>query len=263
MGGVIVERIKNLNRYQKVILLLLLAMLVVFTAAYFIVSSRVGFAYKGAILRPQDEGTSTVYSGRISGESASFTVTQNKTVTFRYGDKTYGPYTAREDPAAVPQDSEMAKHMTGVEIREGDAIFFRGGVLETGGSSRELMLFDEDGGFASIDVMVSSGNGIMYDGEGNVIDQMAPSATTILRLMDDPELTSKGDWLAWFCGVFFSALTVILILFADELFRWNLRFMIRNVDRAEPSDWEIAERYISWTILPIAALVIYIMGLRI
>jgi len=188
------ERIKSLNRYQKIVLLLLTAMLVVFTVIYFVVSSRVGFAYKGAILRPQDDGGSTIYSGRISGETASFTVTQDKTVTFHYGDKMYGPYTAREDPSAVPKDdSEMAKHMTGVEIREGDNLFFRGGVLATGGSNREMMLFDEDGGFASVDVLVSSGNGVMYDSEGNVVDQMAPSATTILRLMDDPELTSKGS----------------------------------------------------------------------
>ncbi len=256
------ERIKNLNRYQSAVLLLLSAMLVFFTAAYFVVSSRVGFAYKGAILRPQEDAGSTVYSGRIGGETVSFTVTQDKKVTYYYGDKMYGPYTACEDPTAVPKDNtEMAKHMTGVEIREGEAIFFRGGVLVTGGSEREMILFDENGGFASVDVMVSSGNGIMYDREGNVVDQMAPSATTILRLLDNPELTSKGEWMAWFGGVFLSALTAILILFADELFRWNLSFQIRNVDRAEPSDWEIAGRYISWTFLPIMALVIYIMGL--
>ena len=256
------ERIKNLNSYQKIVLLLLFAMLVVFTVAYYVVSSRVGFAYKGAILRPQDDGASTVYSGRISGETVSFLVTQDKTVTCYYGDKMYGPYTAREDPSAVPKDNaEMAKHMTGVEIREGETVFFRGGVLAAGGSKREMMLFDEDGGLASVDVMVTSSNGVMYDSEGNVVDQMAPSAATILRLMDNPELTSKGEWLAWFCGAFLSALTAILILFADELFRWNLSFQIRNADRAEPSDWEIAGRYISWTIFPVMALVIYIMGL--
>lgn len=256
------ERVKNLNLYQRVVLLLLSAMLVFFTAAYFAVSSRVGFAYKGAILCPQEDAGSTVYSGRIRGETVSFTVTEDKTVTYCYGDKMYGPYTVREDPSAVPKDNpEMAKHMTGVEIREGKAIFFRGGVLTTGGSQKEMMLFDEDGSFASANVMVSTGDGVMYDSEGSVVDPMAPSATTILRLMDDPELTSKGEWMAWFCGVFLSALTAILILFADEIFRWNLSFQIRNVDRAEPSDWEIAGRYISWTFLPVLALVIYIMGL--
>jgi len=254
------ERIKNLNRYQQIVLVLLAVMLVGFTIAYFLVSSRVGFAYRGAILQPQEENGNIVYAGRISGEDSSFTVTSDKVVTFRYGEKVYGPYTAYEDPSAIPHESEMAEFMSGVEIRQGEEVFFRGGVLETGGSNREMMLFEEDGSFASGGVVVTS-SGIMYDGDGNVIDQMAPSATTILRLMDDPKLTSKGEWLAWFCGVFISVVTAVSILFADELFRWNLRFIIRNVDRAEPSDWEIAGRYIGWTIAPIMALVIYIMGL--
>jgi len=254
------ERIKNLNRYQQIVLVLLAVMLVGFTIAYFLVSSRVGFAYRGAILQQQEENGNIVYAGRISGEDSSFTVTSDKVVTFRYGEKVYGPYTAYEDPSAIPHESEMAEFMSGVEIRQGEEVFFRGGVLETGGSNREMMLFEEDGSFASGGVVVTS-SGIMYDGDGNVIDQMAPSATTILRLMDDPKLTSKGEWLAWFCGVFISVVTAVSILFADELFRWNLRFIIRNVDRAEPSDWEIAGRYIGWTIAPIMALVIYIMGL--
>ena len=55
---------------------------------------------------------------------------------------------------------------------------------------------------------------------------------------------------------------VILVLFADELFRWNLAFQIRNPERAEPSDWAIASRRISWVILLVGALVVFILGLR-
>ena len=121
--------------------------------------------------------------------------------------------------------------------------------------------FPEDGGFSGVDVTFTSGDGAVYDSEGNAVDQMAPSAVTILRLMDTPELTSKGEWLAWFCGVFISVVTAVSILFADELFRWNLAFIIRNADRAEPSEWEIMGRYIGWTISFIMVPVIYILGL--
>lgn len=51
-------------------------------------------------------------------------------------------------------------------------------------------------------------------------------------------------------------------LVRDELFHWNLSFQIRNVETAEPSDWELMERYLSWTVLTIMLLVIYIVGLR-
>ena len=82
------ERIKKLNMYQKGVLILLAAMFVIFTAAYFIVSSKVGFRYNDAILQPRYENRITVYEGRIKGKDAVFTVTEDKTVTFSYGDKT-------------------------------------------------------------------------------------------------------------------------------------------------------------------------------
>ena len=59
-----------------------------------------------------------------------------------------------------------------------------------------------------------------------------------------------------------SVITALTVLFADELFRGHLSFRIRNADRAEPSDWEIAGRYLSWTALPLLALVVFILGLR-
>ncbi|MBQ8216933.1 MAG: hypothetical protein IJZ91_03115 [Oscillospiraceae bacterium] len=72
----------------------------------------------------------------------------------------------------------------------------------------------------------------------------------------------KGEWIAWFVAVLVCIFNGVSILYADELFRWNLAFQIRNVDKAEPSDWEIAGRYIGWTLVTVMALVIFIMGLQ-
>ncbi len=101
-------------------------------------------------------------------------------MVFQYGDQTYGPYTVREDPTAIP--------------------------------------------------------------EGNVLDPMEPS--DILNPIAGPELTHKGDWFFWFGGMVICIANAILVLFADELFRWNLAFQIRNPEQAEPSDWAIASRRI-------------------
>ena len=103
----------------------------------------------------------------------------------------------------------------------------------------------------------------MYDADGNEIDQMEPTAKMILQLTGEPELESKGDWIAWLSAVGISLMAAVSILFADELFRWNLRWVIRDFERAEPSEWEIASRYIGWTVIAVAALAIYIMGLGI
>ena len=79
--------------------------------------------------------------------------------------------------------------------------------------------------------------------------------------MYGPELTHKGSWGMWLLGMFVCIATAGFILFVDELFRWNLSFSIRNADKAEPSEWEIQTRYISWTVLPIMALVVFVRGL--
>lgn len=210
------ERIKRLTLYPKIVLLFMTAMTILFAVLYIRTTSRVGFEYKDAILVPSPENGSTVYSGKIQGQAAQFTVSADKTVTFQYGDKTYGPYTAKEDPTAIPKDNEFASEMTGVE----------------------------------------------RDENGNIIDPVEPSATTILRLMSDPQLTHKGTWLAWFGGLFLCVLNVLSILFADELFHLHMAFRIRNADCAEPSELEIAGRYFGWTAMTVVALVVFVIGLQ-
>ena len=61
------ERIKNLNKYQKGFLAVIIAMVLIFTVVYAVTISRVGFAYKDAILVPSEENGVTVYSGKLEG----------------------------------------------------------------------------------------------------------------------------------------------------------------------------------------------------
>ena len=253
------EKIKSLNCYQKGVLIFMITMALVFAVIYPMTISQVGFEYKDTILVPSQENGSTVYSGKIQGQQAHFMVSEDKTIVFQYGDKTYGPYTVKEDPTAIPKDEEMQEYMTGVELRQGEDILFRGGVLEIGDF---YWLYNEEGTLDNFGFSYVTSDGIERDENGNVIDPIEPSASTILELMNDPELTHKGEWFAWFGAVFICVLNALFILFADELFRWNLAFQIRNVDNAEPSDWEIAGRYIGWTVLTITALVLFIMGLQ-
>lgn len=252
------EKIKSLNHYQKGVLIVMIVMAIIFLAVYSMTISRVGFEYKDTILVPSRENGSTVYSGKIKGQQARFTVSEDKTVVFRHGDKTYGPYTAKEDSTAIPKDEDMSEYMIGVELLQGDSVLFRGGVLKV---TDGYWLYNEDGTLYNFGITYVTSDGIERDENGNAIDPVEPSASTILDLMNDPQLTHKGEWLAWFGAVFICILNALLILFADELFRWNLRFQIRNADDAEPSDWEIAGRYMSWTFLAVMAMILFMTGL--
>ena len=256
---IVMERIKNLNYYQKGIILLMILMSVIFAVIYPMTISKVGYLYHDTILVQSYESGATVYSGKIDGEQIKFTVSEDQSVVLQYGDKTYGPYTMKKDPTAVPKNEDEEGYMTGIEIRNGDQVFFRGGVSETADG---YLLFDENGDLDNFRITYSDSDGVEKDENGNVIDPMEPSAGTIYELMNTPELTHKGEGIVWFGGVFICILDILFILFADEIFRWNLLFQIQNVEDAEPSEWQIAERYISWTILAIGALAIFIIGLQ-
>ena len=242
-------RVKVLGRYQKILLLLMAVMILAFTIIYPIVTARSGFLYEDTILVPAEEDGGTVYSGKIYGTAATFTVSADKTVIFQYGNTVYGPYTVKEDPTAIPKDSDLQTQMTGIELRCGGEIVFRGGVVNSGDWR---MLYNEDGSFD----LLRSITATMSDGT------MEPSVSTILDLTDGPALTHKGTWLGWFGGVLICVIAALAMLFADELFRWNASFLVRNAEEAEPSDWEIAGRYITWTVLPVMAAVIFILGLK-
>ena len=253
------QRIKNLNGYQKGLLLLMLAMALVFAAVYHGTVSHVGILYQDTIFVPEEEGGVTVYSGKIRGERAQITVSEDRSVVFSCGEKTYGSYTVREDPTALPELEIGRDSMTGVEIRDGEKLLFRGGFWKSG---EDYWLCNEDGSMDFTQIVYATDDGILRDADGNAVDPLEPSLSDILRLVYGAELTHKGSWLAWLGAVFISILTAVSILYADELFRFDLSFQIQNAEAAEPSEWEMMKRYISWTVFAIAALVIYFLGLQ-
>lgn len=254
-----VTRIKALNHYQKGALILMSALILVFAAVYFRTISRVGFEYQDTIFVPDQEKEGTVYSGKLQGKQSHFTVSEDKTVVFQWGDVVYGPYTAKKDAAAIPEKNELAESMTGVELYQGEKMVFRGGVLKT---EDIFWLYNEDGSLENIEISFTGSDGIERDEYGNEIDPVQPAADTILKLMDGPKLMHKGTWLVWFGAVLVCILNGFSILFADELFRWNLSFQIRDAEHAEPSEMQIAGRYFRWTVLMLVALALFIMGLQ-
>ncbi len=253
------NRIKSLSIPQKIILLILAAMVVVFSILYPITIRREGYEYLDSILVQKESGGNTVYSGKIRGRDAEFTVTPDKTVVFRYGDATYGPYTVREDPTAIPKENPLGTtadyKATGLVIQRKGETIFRGCRMEYGSGK---IYFNEDGSSVfNFRPIPEPGSGVIYD-----TDILEPSILDILELTDGPQLTHKGNGLLFFFGVVICALTALSVIFADELFRWNLRYVIVNADNAEPTGWVYMSRFISWAILIIAALVLFIGGLK-
>ena len=134
-------RIRALGKYQKAVLAVAVLLVLVFSVLYPVTMGREGYLYRGALLTPGQEEGGTVYTGTVNGVQARFTVAPDKAVTFQYGETTYGPYTAAEDPGAVLESADMSG-LTGVELREGNDVVFRGGVVRQGDI---LWLYHENG----------------------------------------------------------------------------------------------------------------------
>ena len=250
------ERIKNLNGYQKALLIIMIVAVMVFSIIYPNTISKVGFKYNGKIFIPteSDDG-SIIYSGKIDGTKARFVVSPDKTVGFYYGEKSYGPYTVTYDSSAIPESLINSSQIVGIEVLEGDKIIFRGGVHNY--SSGDFYLYPESSKYETTVYNPHLGRLESIDD-----DDIKPSIRTILRLKGNPELTHNGSKTVWLMVTALCILNAVTILFEEELFRFEMFFEVRNPESVEPSDWYIMSKYIVWTLITILSVSLFIFGLQ-
>lgn len=245
-GAVPRNRLAALTGAQRVMLLVQLALIVLFLILYIVLGRQQVIRYRGALLRCQTEEDVTVYSGELDGRKVVFNVSGGTVVEYCLDGAVCGTYTVEEDPGAVPQKGEisgMAELLTGVEIRRDGQPWFRGAYMDTDFS----LLFEEDGGISL---------GI----EG--AEPFEPRVWDILSIALAPGVVPRANWGFFGLGALCCVICAVGILFADALFRWNLRFTIRDPESAEPSDWELFSRWIVWIALTAFALFLLILGLN-
>ena len=248
------NRFRELERFPKILLIALLLMTVIFGAVYGITASRVGYLHNDEIFVPRQSEGALVYEGKVDGLDSSIVVALD-TVIVNWGSKTYGPYTLREDPSAVPDGHPQ---MTGIEILDGQKVYFRGGVTD---ETTDFWLIGADGE-QLFTMTYTMSDGTEMDTNGNPIDHMKPTPRQIVSLLRGPELTHKGHWEICFLGLVLALITAVSILFADELFYLSICFRVENAETAEPSDWYIACRNFSWLLLTIFTGAAFFMGLQ-
>lgn len=248
------NRFRELERFPKILLIVLLLMTVAFGAVYGITASRVGYLHNDEIFVPRQSEGALVYEGKVDGLDSSIVVALD-TVIVNWGSKTYGPFTLREDPTAVPDGHPQ---MTGIEILDGNKSYFRGGVTD---ETTDFWLIGADGE-QLFTMTYTLSDGTEMDMNGNPIDHMKPTPRQIISLLRGPELTHKGHWEVCFLGLVIALITAVSILFADELFYLSICFRVENAETAEPSDWHIATRSLGWLFLTIMTGVIFLMGLQ-
>lgn len=249
------NRWRALTPFPRIMLCIQAGLLVLFTILYPLLGMQRGIDFQGEFLHQVERGEDTVYTGTLDGKTVELTYTPSGALFYRWGDVEYGPYTLTEDPSALPTSETMGR-VTGVELRLDGEILFRGGY---GGDG--LYLVNENGTKLNGLEIVTNGTAYGLDGSRQIYEDGLSITRAIGLLLEGPSVRSRVHGEGYFLGTLVVAINAVAILFADELFRWNLRWSIRHPERAEPSEWELFSRGFSWVVLTIVALIGYMMGL--
>lgn len=267
----------ELNWPKRILLLLQGFLILLFLILYCIIGRQQGIQYRGEFLRCRTNGEVATYSGKLDGQEAVFTVSPGvsnsnaaKVVEFRLGDILYGPYNIISDPTAVPGtevfDTLFYDSLVGVEVRKGETLLFRGACYSPSADndrSRLFYLVDSDGTVSFSDDKIltettsSTGNSFVTTYSPSNI----PGPYSILHTAIAPELVQRGHFGWYILGVLCCLGCTLSVLYADRLFRWNLSFMIADPDSAEPSEWELFSRWISWIVFTGLAIFLFCTSL--
>ena len=231
---------------EKVLLSALLGMAVLFFPVYLFLSRQAGVGFYDALLVRHDQGAGVSYAGRARGQRVEFQVSGDGAVTYVVDGQARGPYTVVLDQTAAPDD-----FLTGGEVRLGEEVLFRGGWMLDGG----IPYLEDASGVPQLEqFFVEAQRG------GEQPLPRDPSAAFLVQLVQAPDLRHRGQWQGYVLGTVLALAAAGLIIWADKLFRWNLRWSIRNPEEAEPSDWELFTRKLSWVLFSGMALALYIIG---
>ena len=205
------------DKVKKVLLLVLAALVALFGVLYWrSAAGPEGVAYRDVLYFPTQELEALVYTGKADGQTVSYAVGSDGSVTCRVGETVHGPYTIREDPSAVPDGYEGSQ---GIEIRLGDEVLFRGCYLPRS----TLSLIQEDGEplWGSSSYAFAS-DGTILGENGRVITQQEfhePDLYTLVRVALEPELTHRGSMGLYLAVTLLALFNIIQICFPHLFFR--------------------------------------------
>ena len=243
------ERWDEMSRGRRIILLIHPALFILSLVLCLTLGQQQVVSYRGGHLRYEQQGEADVYSGWLDYGRVKYVVSPGPVVEYWLDGALDSTYTVTEDPTAIPQTEDTARHdpdfFTGVEIRKGDEVWFRGAYSPYS----SYWLLDEKGNNLVISVSF-----------GTESTKPEPSPSVILDFAQGPETSPRRHIELILMGLLLSGICLVSLLFEDQLFRWDLHFRVRDPYDAEPSEWELFSRWAGWVIMTGVAALAYILG---
>lgn len=232
---------------QKILLILLLAMAVLFAVLTAVFRGQPLVRWADGLLRPSAEGTANLYTGSIHGSDVAVRVYPDgadTVVDFTIGSLRHhtGRVTwpdgmiSREYGGAVPR----------VDIFLDDLLVFSGGCDKDSGT-----LYREDG---SREPGLSIWATTSYS---SYWSSYQVDAFDVLYFAMEPDIVHRGSWAVWGVTLFISLLTAVDIAFPLAFFYFRYSFSVNN---PEPSDFYLSMQKVGWVVGIAVILGLYIWG---
>lgn len=240
------------TKLQKVLLIILLALAVAFAVITGAVRTRKGVAFEDGFLSVAREGDSTIYSGRAEGQKVTITTYPEggtQVVELAVGTLINHTYRVEYPGGTIKGDYGDYRR---IRITVKGRTFLEETLFE-GGYNPDAVFSDfcDENGEPD---MIAVGRAVI---NGSIWPSYVMFPSQVMRFINGPATTCRGDWLIYALGVFLSLITAVAVAFPEHLFHLNHFLSVRD---PEPTDFYLATQRVSWIIMTVVILGIYLWG---
>ncbi len=243
----------NRAPYQKIILILLAAMTVIFAIWTGINRAHDGVLFCETLLKVSTQGDATVYSGRVYGTGVTITCREEsgtKYINFS-ADGEYYANCRVEYPGGTIK-TEYGTEVDRIKIIRNDKVLFSGGYDPNPEVNAYAHYFNEDGTWDT-DAMVS----VHGYSSSNPWNGFEFDRTDIMRFANGPSHSARGSWGFYFITLFVTAICALAIAFPETSFYISHFLSVRD---PEPTDFFYACHKLGSFLSVGASLVMYLIA---
>lgn len=240
------------TRFQKIVLLILAGMAVLFAVLTAVSRTQKGAYFEGALLRPETSTQNvTAYRGKAHGTQVDITVNRESGTRATVGFHIEGVLAdvCVVDYPLAPIRTEYGHTVDGVRITKNGKLLFEGGC-----NPEETYGWYNLDGTDNMEGFITVRAGTQDPWNGFEVDRSAA-----LRFALGPELESRGSW-----GLYFLMLFCTVLVALDAAFPMSMFYLQHccDVRDPEPSDFYLASQKVGWVVLPLLLLWGYCYALR-
>ena len=237
--------------YQKIVLVILAAMMVVFGIVTAVHQSRKGIRFEEAFLRKEAVTDADCFTGKVSGEQVTILrwyggENGTRTITLRVGERIHDTYTVYlGEPMISLSITYSAVQVPTLRIFKNDRVIFKGGYWE-----ETEAFFTPEGEFSGLNLDMTT-----YVAGADPWEDYTMPKGLLVQLALEPELVDRGDWRLYGVMVFFTLLTMVDVAFPYTIFRLRHRRWVKD---PEPTEDYMSVQHLVWMIAIPVLLILYI-----